>query len=92
MVTINGMVETEMRLDAAELVAKMGGQEERLYRHRCVEAWAMAVPWTGIQMSKLVELAQPTSGAKYIRMETFHDLILHLASASHGIHGHMLKG
>ena len=73
MVTIDGMVDTEMRLDAAELVAKMGGQEERLYRHRCVEAWAMAVPWTGIQMSKLVELAQPTSGAKYIRMETFHD-------------------
>ena len=73
MVTIDGMVDTEMRLDVAELVAKMGGQEERLYRHRCVEAWAMAVPWTGIQMSKLVELAQPASGAKYIRMETFHD-------------------
>ena len=44
MVTIDGLVEDEMVLDAADLIKKMGSQEERLYRHRCVEAWAMAVP------------------------------------------------
>ena len=47
MVTIDGLVETEMQLDAEDLIAKAGGLEERLYRHRCVEAWAMAVPWSG---------------------------------------------
>ena len=47
MVTIDGMVDEDMQLDAADLIAKLGPQEERLYRHRCVEAWAMAVPWTG---------------------------------------------
>ena len=73
MVTIDGMVEEEMQLDAAELIKKLGSQEERLYRHRCVEAWAMAVPWTGVPMAKLVELARPTSDARYIRMETFYD-------------------
>jgi methionine sulfoxide reductase catalytic subunit len=73
MVTIDGMVEEELKIDAAKLVAKLGSQEERLYRHRCVEAWAMAVPWTGVPFSKLVALARPTSGAKYIRMETFYD-------------------
>ena len=72
-VTIDGMVEEELKIDAAELITKLGSQEERLYRHRCVEAWAMAVPWTGVPFSKLVALARPTSGAKYIRMETFYD-------------------
>ena len=38
MVTIDGLVETEMQLDAEDLIAKAGGLEERLYRHRCVEA------------------------------------------------------
>ncbi len=73
MVTIDGLVEEEMQIDAADLIAKIGGQEERLYRHRCVEAWAMAVPWTGVEMSKLVKFAKPTSDAKFIRMETFLD-------------------
>ena len=43
-VTIDGMVEAEMTLDATDLVDRIGGTEERLYRHRCVEAWSMAVP------------------------------------------------
>jgi len=73
MVTIDGLVEEEMVLDAADLIKKMGSQEERLYRHRCVEAWAMAVPWTGIAMAELVRVAQPKAGAKFIRMETFHN-------------------
>ena len=47
--------------------------EERLYRHRCVEAWSMAIPWSGFPLAKLVELAKPLSSAKYLRMETFFD-------------------
>ena len=41
--------------------------------HRCVEAWSMAIPWSGFPMAKLVELAKPLSSAKYVRMETFLD-------------------
>ena len=70
-VTIDGLVEAEQTIDAKDLVEKMGGLEERLYRHRCVEAWAMAVPWTGVPLARLVELAQPKPEAKYLRMETF---------------------
>ena len=73
MVTIDGMVDNPMTLDAADLVKKMGDMEERLYRHRCVETWAMAVPWTGVPLSALVKLASPKAGAKYLRMETFLD-------------------
>jgi sulfoxide reductase catalytic subunit YedY len=47
--------------------------EERLYRHRCVEAWSMAIPWSGFPFARLVELAKPLSSAKYVRMETFLD-------------------
>ena len=70
-VTIDGLVETEMQLDADDLISKIGGLEERLYRHRCVEAWAMAVPWTGVPLANLVKLAKPRPEAKYLRMETF---------------------
>ena len=72
-VTIDGMVEQELTMDAEDLVAAMGGTEERLYRHRCVEAWAMAVPWSGVPLANLMKVAKPTSGAKYLRMETFMD-------------------
>jgi sulfoxide reductase catalytic subunit YedY len=47
--------------------------EERLYRHRCVEAWSMAIPWSGFPLAKLVDMAKPLSSAKYLRMETFLD-------------------
>jgi methionine sulfoxide reductase catalytic subunit len=67
-VQIAGQVVRPFALDLEELIQRAGGLEERLYRHRCVEAWAMAVPWTGFQMSKLVELAHPKPSAKYVRM------------------------
>lgn len=69
-VTFDGMVEKPFTLDADELLAKMP-REERLYRHRCVEAWSMAVPWSGYPMAELVKLAKPLGSAKYVKMETF---------------------
>jgi sulfoxide reductase catalytic subunit YedY len=47
--------------------------EERVYRHRCVEAWAMTVPWTGFPLSQLLKLAEPLGSAKYIVFETAQD-------------------
>jgi sulfoxide reductase catalytic subunit YedY len=70
-VKIDGMVEKEMVLDIDDILKKVQ-LEERLYRHRCVEAWSMAVPWSGFAMKQLVEMAQPLSSAKYVRMETFN--------------------
>ena len=69
---IDGMVETPMEIGIDDLLAKMP-LEERLYRHRCVEAWSMAVPWSGFPMSALVELAKPLASAKYIKMYSFLD-------------------
>jgi sulfoxide reductase catalytic subunit YedY len=71
-IKIDGMVEKPITLDFDDLLKKVN-LEERLYRHRCVEAWSMAVPWTGFSMAKLVDLARPLGAAKYVRMETFMD-------------------
>lgn len=71
-VAIDGEVAKPQILGIDDLILKMP-LEERLYRHRCVEAWAMAVPWTGFPMKELVKLAEPTSKARYVRMETFED-------------------
>ena len=72
MVSIAGKVEQEMEIGVDDLLAKMP-LEERLYRHRCVEAWSMAVPWSGFPLRALVELARPLSDAKYLKMVSFHN-------------------
>jgi methionine sulfoxide reductase catalytic subunit len=71
-IKIDGMVEKPMDVAIDDLIRKMP-LEERLYRHRCVERWSMAIPWSGFPFAKLVEFAKPTAGAKYVRMETFLD-------------------
>ncbi len=69
-VAIEGVVEKPFTIAIDDLVAKMP-LEERLYRHRCVEAWAMAVPWTGFAMKALVDMARPLSKATFVEMQTF---------------------
>src|SRR5712691_7836421 len=71
-IKIDGMVEQAQEIGIDDLVRKMP-LEERLYRHRCVEAWSMAIAWSGFPFAKLVELAKPLASAKYVRMETFMD-------------------
>jgi len=71
-VKIDGMVDKPREVAIDDLLKAMP-LEERLYRHRCVEAWGMAVPWTGFPMAALVKYAQPASSATYVRMETFMD-------------------
>ena len=71
-VRLDGLVEKEQTIGIDDLLAKMP-LEERLYRHRCVEAWSMAVPWSGFALRALVNLAKPLGSAKYVAMETFND-------------------
>jgi sulfoxide reductase catalytic subunit YedY len=68
---IGGQVREAKTLDVDDLVRRFG-LEERLYRHRCVETWAMAVPWTGFPLAKLIELADPLPKARYLRMVSVH--------------------
>ena len=49
-IKIDGMVEKPMTIGIDDLLKQMP-LEERLYRHRCVEAWSMAVPWSGFPLN-----------------------------------------
>jgi sulfoxide reductase catalytic subunit YedY len=71
-IAIDGMVETPRTLGIDDLLRSVT-LEERVYRHRCVEAWSMVVPWTGFPLRALVEQAKPLASAKYLRFETFMD-------------------
>jgi sulfoxide reductase catalytic subunit YedY len=71
-VKIDGMVEKPFEIGIDELIRKMG-IEERTYRHRCVEAWSMAIAWSGFPLARLVDLARPLGSAKYLQMQTFMD-------------------
>jgi methionine sulfoxide reductase catalytic subunit len=71
-IEIDGLVEQPRSIDFEDLM-KQVQVEERLYRHRCVEAWAMAVPWTGFQLSELLKIVKPLTSAKYVYFETFFE-------------------
>jgi len=74
--TIDGLVKNPINIDVRELIGDIGEVEERVYKLRCVEAWAMIIPWVGFQFSKILDICQPESSAKFIRMETFLDPII----------------
>jgi len=71
-VTVDGLVEKPFEIGVDDLIRR-SQLEERLYRFRCVEGWSMAVPWTGFPMRAFLDLAKPTSAAKYVRFETFQN-------------------
>ena len=71
-VAIDGMVEAPFEIGVEDLLRRMP-VEERIYRHRCVEAWAMTVPWGGFPLAALVALAKPLASATYVRFESFHN-------------------
>ena len=69
-IRVEGLVERPGEFGLDDLLKRMP-IEERVYRHRCVEAWSMTVPWTGFPLAALVEFAKPLGSAQYLRMETF---------------------
>jgi methionine sulfoxide reductase catalytic subunit len=68
-VEVSGLVRSPRVYDVDELSAALE-QEERVYRFRCVEAWAMTVPWTGFPFAALARLADPLPEARYVRFVT----------------------
>jgi methionine sulfoxide reductase catalytic subunit len=55
-------------------ILKLAPLEERIYRHRCVEAWSIVVPWIGYSLSTIIKLAEPTPKARYVAFQSFYDL------------------
>ena len=47
--------------------------EDRVYRHRCVEAWSMVIPWRGFPLRDLINRVQPRPSAKFVQFTTLAD-------------------
>lgn len=64
-VEVEGLVHKKKKFDIDDL-KKLSALEDRVYRFRCVEAWAMVIPWVGYSLSKLIHAVQPLGSAKYV--------------------------
>jgi methionine sulfoxide reductase catalytic subunit len=69
---VDGLVARPQEFGIDDLLKRMP-LEERVYRLRCVEAWAMTVPWIGFPLATLLREVEPQVGAKYVRFETAAD-------------------
>jgi len=71
-VQVGGMVDKPKTYDL-DSVMKIAPLEERIYRHRCVEAWSIVVPWIGFPLAALLKDVEPNSKAKYVAFQTLYD-------------------
>jgi sulfoxide reductase catalytic subunit YedY len=71
-IRIEGMVAKPRTIGLDELLKQVTLQE-RVHRFRCVEAWAMTVPWVGFPLADLLRIAEPQAGAKYVTFSTLAD-------------------
>lgn len=69
-VSVEGLVDKKRVFTMDELL-KVAPLEERIYRHRCVEAWSIVVPWIGYSLSELLKQVAPTSKAKFVAFESY---------------------
>jgi sulfoxide reductase catalytic subunit YedY len=70
-VVVDGECAKPQRFDIDALLKRFP-IEERIYRHRCVEAWSMVVPWNGFPLASLLKAVEPTSKAKFVYFETLN--------------------
>jgi sulfoxide reductase catalytic subunit YedY len=71
-VTVEGAVAKPKVFDIDEIM-KLAPLEERICRHRCVEAWSIVVPWIGFPLNALIRRVEPTSKAKFVAFQTLYD-------------------
>ncbi|MEQ1885202.1 MAG: protein-methionine-sulfoxide reductase catalytic subunit MsrP [Bryobacteraceae bacterium] len=71
-IQVGGMVNKPKIYDIDDFV-KIAPLEERIYRHRCVEAWSMVIPWVGFPLSALLKQVDPQSKAKYVAFQSLYD-------------------
>ena len=71
-IRVDGKVKTPKSFDIDTLL-KLRPLEDRIYRHRCVEAWSMVIPWVGYSLSEFIKLCDPLSTAKYVQFLSYYD-------------------
>ena len=71
-VKVEGKVAKPLTIDIDALL-KLRPLEDRVYRHRCVEAWSMVIPWVGYSLSEFIKLCDPLPSAKYVQFLSYFD-------------------
>jgi sulfoxide reductase catalytic subunit YedY len=71
-VEVSGLVKNPRKYDLDDLTRRFP-LEERIYRFRCVEAWAMVVPWIGFPMKRILAEVEPASAAKFVKFTSYYD-------------------
>jgi sulfoxide reductase catalytic subunit YedY len=71
-VQVGGLVKNKQTFDVDTLLKKYP-QEERIYRHRCVEGWSMVIPWVGFSLAEFIKQVEPLGKAKYVKFTTKYD-------------------
>jgi len=71
-VKVEGLVTKPTTFDIDDLL-KLHKLEDRVYRHRCVEAWSMVIPWVGYSLSEFIKECQPLATAKYVQFLSYYD-------------------
>jgi len=71
-IRVDGLVK-KPRIFDIETLLKMRPLEDRVYRHRCVEAWSMVIPWVGYSLSEFIKQCEPLSTAKYVQFISYYD-------------------
>jgi len=71
-VKVEGKVKQPKTFDI-EALLKLRPLEDRVYRHRCVEAWSMVIPWVGYSLSEFINQCDPLPSAKYVQFLSYYD-------------------
>jgi len=71
-IRVDGHVKESKTFDI-EALLKLRPLEDRVYRHRCVEAWSMVIPWVGYSLSAFIDQCEPLSSAKYVQFLSYYD-------------------
>jgi sulfoxide reductase catalytic subunit YedY len=71
-IKVDGKVKKPLTFDVDTLL-KLRPLEDRVYRHRCVEAWSMVIPWVGYSLSEFIKQCEPLSTAKYVQFLSYYD-------------------
>src|ERR1700716_1888144 len=71
-VEVGGLVNKPKTYDLDDLL-KLAPQEERIYRHRCVEGWSMVIPWAGFPLAALLKQVEPLSSSRYVAVDALLD-------------------
>jgi len=71
-VKVSGLVKKPLTVNIDDMI-HYRPLESRVYRHRCVEAWSMVIPWDGYSLSEFINFCQPLPSAKYVQFLSLAD-------------------